>query len=570
MKPDLKNHFLKWCKDNGVTPVAQLQESYISGKERESDVWLVRDKDSIFKVFKEIFDHEPGPMREIYPREDESLFRIHLGGPRMDFLPNFYGTVEIEDKVYLKKSFVYGQPLSDYCTKDNLLSKEDAFYVLARIACNLDRLLDQRMLFQDLRPENVLISFLTGDRLAFDVGFPDVGLSTFIENREDLSRAAITHPRYCPPETAFKHEASEKSLVFQLGLIAQELLTGIHPFDKFPGQSLSMDWDQNCHRFIDSYDESDLPPGTATEFIGRMIDLKPEKRPGLRECITEFEPKNKLTIKRKGIGIPEEGMNSILFPARMGILHRGHINFMSRILDLGYKLVVSIQRSYTSTERDPVPKWLIMKMVAQSLMELGYPKESFKIFLTPFYEQQRQMQMHFGMLPGVENIVAVASSNKSVHNLFSEYKIITQQHVFGSENSEYIDLSWGEFIRGAVKNDDYETFKKYAAIGVESILSFEELRTICATRPEIPFVPGKALVRLVDSNDAPITKGRVLKYRTPEESLIRTLRELGTECIITDPYSKETKVLWQDQEKKFSYENIQFDGQDELITFKLS
>jgi nicotinamide mononucleotide adenylyltransferase len=297
-----------------------------------------------------------------------------------------------------------------------------------------------------------------------------------------------------------------------------------------------------------------------------MIDLQPEKRPNLKECIEEFRIKDKFIIKRKGIEFPETKNNCVLFPARMGVLHRGHVNFMSRILDLGYKLIVSIQRSYTSTERDPIPKWIIMKMVAQSLLELGYPKESFKFFLTPFYDSQSNMKMHFNMLPGFDDIVSVASSNPSVHDLFNEIPIITQQHVFGFEGSVYEDLSWGEFIRGAIKNNDYETFKKYAAIGVEKILSFEDLRNICLTRPEIPFVPGLVRVRLVDSENKPLVEGRVFQYSTPEESLIK----YSHNCSITDPYSKETKVLWEGHEKTISYVNIEFNERDELITFKLN
>jgi serine/threonine protein kinase len=585
MAAELKKPFVTWCGANGLTPVTLLQEKLVTEKNRESEVWLARDTDGIFKVFKEMFDHKPGPMSEIYPREDDTLFRIHLSSRGHEYLPLHYGTVEIDGTTYLKKSFLYGQPLSDYCRGSNLLSEEDAYYILHRIAWCLDHLLFDRVLFLDLRPENILVSFTAAEhpshssnKLSFYVSFPDVGLSTFVENRDAISRAAISHPKYCPPETAFKNEASEKSIVFQLGLIAQELLTGIHPFDKFPDSPSSKDWWANCHRYIDPYDENDYPPAVKTEFIGRMIDLEPEKRPGLKECFEEFQTKvrilggeKKCTIKRKGIKVPETENNCILFPARMGIVHRGHINFMSRILDLGYKLIVSIQRAYTSTEKDPIPKWLIMKMVARSLLELGYSKESFRIVLTPFYDNRKNMLMHFSMLPGIDEVIGVASSNPSVHALFEENPIITQQHVFGFEGSEYKDLSWGEFIRGAIKNDDYEIFKDYAALGIENILSFEEIRTMCQTRPEIVFVPGHVNVRLLNSRNETVVAGRVFKYSTPEESLIKHLQQNDVpDCSIIDPYSKNTKVLWNGYETEFLYDNLNFDGQDELITFKLN
>jgi serine/threonine protein kinase len=512
-------------------------------------------------------------MRDIYPREDQVLLALQSEIKPKFFLPSYYGTVDIEKTTYLKKSFIYGQPLSDYCRGTNLFSKTDAFYIVGTLAYTLQYLLTRGYLFLDIRPENVLVCFTT--ERAFWVGFPDIGLSVPIKDPQNTEvKAAVSHPRYCAPETAMENNASEKSVVFQLGLIAQELLTGIHPFDKFPQEPRWKEWDRNCYRHLDRLGASFMnpqkyPTDAENKFVTRMLDFDPKLRPTLAECMTEFLDQNKNSVTRRGIRVPETKNNCVLFPARMGIPHQGHINFMSRILDLGYKLIVSIQRSYTSTERDPVPKWLVMKMVAQSLLDLGYPKDSFKFFLTPFYKTRPETKMHFGMLPGIEDVVAVASSNESVHELFEEYSIIEQKHVFGSENECYTDLSWGEIIRASVQENDYTIFQKYVATGVEKICSFEELRRICLNRPEIPFVEGKVKVRLIDEKNSQIAEGRVFKYLTPEESLIKHFDDETHNHQIKDPYSKDTSILFRGLERKLSYIQMQITDQDEIITFKL-
>ncbi len=83
----------------------------------------------------------------------------------------------------------------------------------------------------------------------------------------------------------------------------------------------------------------------------------------------------------------------------------------------------------------------------------------------------------------MENIIAIASSNPKVVEKFYDYDIICQKDVLGFENEKYTDLSWGEFIRNAVKDNVYETFKMYAAAGVEKILTFEEIKSIYNQSP---------------------------------------------------------------------------------------
>jgi nicotinamide mononucleotide adenylyltransferase len=302
-----------------------------------------------------------------------------------------------------------------------------------------------------------------------------------------------------------------------------------------------------------------------------MLRLNPDERPTLQECsdkfVGAFSDRPKRWIKRRGIKSSCD--QYILFPARMGIPHRGHIEYMSRILDLGYKLIISIQRSYTITDRDPIPKWLVMKMVAQSLLDAGYSREDFKIYLTPFYRTNVEMMKHFAELPGREKIITVASSNPSVHELFPDKPIIEQKHVFCAEydGNEFIPRSWGEIIRSSVKNNDYGTFQDYVAGGVEKILSFKEIQAMYG-KPNIEFVPGMLKAVLLVDGVRSIAM-LVSKYLTPEESLLQGINDSDEVCKMTDPYSRDTTVEWYGKIMHFFYNRTEFEDGDEIIYFDL-
>jgi len=546
-------NYTKWCKFKGISLISVLQKSFETVDEKRSTVLLIRDKDGIFKILKEVYDYKK--YLPNYLNEDEIYER--LSGAHQSLIPPCYGTVDIDGQKFIKISFIYGQPLADYCRPDNLLAPEDVSFVIGMIAKKLEGFRINQLLYLDLKPENILVSIDA-------VHLIDFGLSQF--NYEPDLMGIITHPRYTAPETIFTR-VSEKSIVFQLGIIAQELLTGKHPFDKTPDEPRTMDWCRSAQRH---FSVLGIEAEVRGEFISKMLKVNPAERPTLQMCLKNFTFENEQPIKRKGVRSSSD--KYVLFPARMGIPHKGHIEYMSRILDLGYKLIISIQRSYTITDRDPIPKWLVMKMVAQSLLNLGYSKESFKIFLTPFYKTDRELRMHFATMPRIEKVITVASSNSDVHALFPnmEMPIIEQQHVFCTEydgGSEFIPKSWGEIIRNAVKNDDYKTFQQYVAGGVERILSFEEIRAMYG-RPAIEFVPGIVIAALTVTGD-PILTTRVSKYLTPEESLIQEINNTDDVCKMIDPYSKNSVVRWNDDMVQLSYTKTEFKDDNEIIYFDL-
>lgn len=485
--------------------IVSVLQAHSDKDDRKSEVLLVRDDDGLFKVLKEktFYSQFPG-----YLDEDVVMSLLQ----EFDFVPRFYGITEMENREYLRKSFVYGHPLSDYCFGNTLLPRQTALYVISDIAKKLKVIESKNILVLDLKPDNLILSN--------EIIFVDLGLCRYKDSDEPF-HAIMSHPRFSAPEIFIK--INSKSIIFQLGLIAHELLFGYSPMDKDADVTIT-DWNYCMVKYIHPLSRK-INLDINDETIKKMLSYDTNERPSLDECIDSFIPTSKsFFIERKF----KPNSKTILFPARMGIPHKGHVRYMSRLIDLGYKLIISIQRSYTLTNTDPIPKWLVAKMVAQSLFDMGYSEDSFSIYLTPFYENDVNTQMHFLNLPQKFN--GIASSNYSIAYLFPTYNIIKQKDVLGFENEEYMDRSWGKILRGAVRKNDYETFIKYAASGVEEIQSFEDIQKYYPIKDNLfVYTSGSVKVILLQGDQVLLQKN-VSRYLSPESCLDIAIKNKYSKC----------------------------------------
>jgi len=228
-----------------------------------------------------------------------------------------------------------------------------------------------------------------------------------------------------------------------------------------------------------------------------------------------------------------------------------------------------LQRSFTLTNNDPLPKWLVMKMVAQSLFDKGFHVDDFSFIFTPYCTTRTEHRLHFAMMPGYETVVAVASSNPGTHELFPNFPFLTQRSVFGKEGEEYRDRSWGKMLRTAVVENDRTTFAAYIASGAERILTFEEMREMYSL-PRVAFVEGSVRTCLVNNHGAILVSGKILRFVSPEQTLIFLLTMHGENIEVIDQYSRDTKVCRNGEESVFHYESFFVDGEgNQDILFSL-
>jgi serine/threonine protein kinase len=571
---DIEEKFNQHCREHGLKILKQLQAGR-RGTGLCSYVWLVQDSDGLVKIFKEVVCREQIPLNYLQLSEDSLLYKLrHLSN-----IPRCYGRTAVQDgPSFLRLSTEYGQTLAELL-EHGPLTPPEVRSIIRQLAEVLTELHKHHLIYRDLRPQNVKVrdGLVTLLDLGDAVEFPTPGHSS-----KEAVFAPMADSKFAPPEVTLGYRLWPKSDVFQLGVLAHLLATGVHPFERAEAINADQFTDERDREIMEfalpmaceTYDDRALRVRDAelADLVCRLLVKEPDERPTMSEVAAELQQtqtSQHVTIKHRprhfSVG-PER--NTVLFPARMGIPHRGHIDFLARLLELDFHIIISLQHSYCNTIFDPYPKWMVLKMVAQSLLKLGFSPDRFSFLLTPTYETLNERRLHFTLMPGREHVVAVASGNPDVWDLFPELPILDQAAVFGHERQEYETRSWGSILRQAIRDDDYQTFLEYAANGVEEIMSFEELRRRYAETP-VKFVEGRIIVKLTTDTQTLLATTRVTRYETPETALIRALRASGHSVALVDPYARDSVLELDGKSRRLHYQQTRLVDGDAEIDFVL-
>jgi predicted Ser/Thr protein kinase len=139
-----------------------------------------------------------------------------------------YALEEIDGRLFIASEYVPGETLRDELARGPV-SRPRARETIAAIARALAAAHDRGIVHRDLKPENVV---RTPDGR---VKILDFGLAQFTDADDpsvDLTGdgGAIGTPAYMSPEQIRGAPIDRRSDVFALGVLAYELLTGMHPF----------------------------------------------------------------------------------------------------------------------------------------------------------------------------------------------------------------------------------------------------------------------------------------------------------------------------------------------------
>ncbi len=147
---------------------------------------------------------------------------------------NFPGIVKVyevqtDEPCYICLEFCSGKTLEHY---NKIKNSETALNILSSIAVNLEFLHLNSIIHADLQPDNIFMpedisSFTTGN-LTF-TKLSDFSLGKF-EHEDSSVRAGVGTIGYMAPETIKDNIVTHQSDLFALGVIAYQLLTGVHPF----------------------------------------------------------------------------------------------------------------------------------------------------------------------------------------------------------------------------------------------------------------------------------------------------------------------------------------------------
>ena len=134
---------------------------------------------------------------------------------------------------YMAMEYVERGDLGRYLRRDGLLSPADAFHVIQQIGAAVAHAHSQGVIHRDIKPENVLLARVANDPLFVKVA--DFGLAQPIEgvaaaSGDGAPRMAGT-PYYMAPEQILGRPLDQRCDIYALGVLAYELLTGVHPFE---------------------------------------------------------------------------------------------------------------------------------------------------------------------------------------------------------------------------------------------------------------------------------------------------------------------------------------------------
>jgi eukaryotic-like serine/threonine-protein kinase len=161
---------------------------------------------------------------------------------------------------YFALDYVEGEPINEFC-RNRQLGLSTILQLFCKVCTAVAYAHRNLIVHRDLKPSNILVTTDGIPRL-LDFGIAKI-LADEEESLNQTSGLGPCTPRYSSPEQVRGEPVTTASDVFALGIILQELITGIHPFD--PAR--------------------EVEPAIAFEILRRICEEEPER---LRE-----QPKRK-------------------------------------------------------------------------------------------------------------------------------------------------------------------------------------------------------------------------------------------------------------------------------------
>lgn len=430
-----ETQFRKILQENGFTTLAILSDpgaSRLVASIYSSSLGCVM-------VAKELWDESTGPLGFSVGREDQILTR--LGSP-----------FRVLSGRILVRPFEDGCPLTH-----GFFSAEFSRGLIHAVSLALGDLHTKGVLYMDISKSNVLTSGKLFDFSHARMCPPGGKIGTF-----------LVDPEYAPPEVFTRREASSASDIWSLGILFHQLLTGEHPF--LPSKFVGDPREHAVSHVADPY-KSDGIPSDLAYIIRHMLCKNPSERPSAEDVARFLDRPGPYAVSLKHTNRPKA-----LLPMRCGVPHNGHVNLIVKVIEMGFRPIITLQKSYTWTDQDPIPKWIVAEMLRVALSEKGYGLESVEILPTP-YGDLTTHRLHFLMLPGWEDVRVIVSGNPEVEMFF---RPLMEGRTFLPAQAICGDLTDfnGTKLRSALKRMDFPEIRKMLPTtvlkgwGVDSILAW--------------------------------------------------------------------------------------------------
>ena len=234
---------------------------------------------------------QEGRVREVF------IERCVLSSLNHPTIIKFYQSFKNGNKLYLLVEYCQGGSLSDFLTRQKVLTTDLARHITAEIVLALEYLRQKQVVHRDLKPGNIvldrnyhikLIDFATCKvfnkeiseeikalRSRFNLG-KSAGLGDDTDIQDNRSFSLVGTEEYIAPETLTDSDLSYASDYWSLGIILYQLLNGVTPFK---GHN-DLETFQNIRNFTEiKYEKANCDP-IAKDLIERLLKKEPAERIG--------------------------------------------------------------------------------------------------------------------------------------------------------------------------------------------------------------------------------------------------------------------------------------------------
>ena len=191
--------------------------------------------------------------------------------------------------LYYVMPYIQGETLRARLTREGALPLPDAMRLLRELSGALAHAHMHGVVHRDLKPENVLLS--DGHAVVADFG---IAKALAAVTREDSATGtglttggvALGTPGYMAPEQAFGGSTDHRADLYALGVVAYEMLAGVHPFGARSPAPLARAYRDETPVSLGER-RPDAPPALVA-LVMRLLARSPDARPGSAEAVLQL------------------------------------------------------------------------------------------------------------------------------------------------------------------------------------------------------------------------------------------------------------------------------------------
>ena len=201
--------------------------------------------------------------------------RILLAKLNHPFIMKLNYAFQTKKSLYFVTQFMHGGELNYhiYNEKNNYFSEAKTKFYAAEIILGIHYLHNNKCIYRDLKPENVLIDKNGHIKLT------DFGLSKLCKGFPCKTKSLCGTPEYLAPEILFEKDYGIEVDWWSLGVIIYEMLSGYLPFKILPDEKITKNVYKKKIKIFNHFSLA------AKDLVIKLLEYNPKKRIGYHQII---------------------------------------------------------------------------------------------------------------------------------------------------------------------------------------------------------------------------------------------------------------------------------------------